>query len=199
MKYALKEWSSSIETLNRGILIALWRRGGIEDLSFISPEIGFPVDQKQFVFFPTFTHQDLNKVKKDFWNLFDPNNKPNKDNQIKIKCWAEVEEEINIETKEQLLSISSELIYSQEYLETSWNLYPKNKGTILLLRVYSLCDPILVTNSPEYSGCKSWVELKIDIPKAGSTPVLQFKDFNRKARLIKNILLDSLEKQKVLA
>ena len=184
MKYALKEWNSTIEALSRGLIVAVWRKGGIEDVSF-------KVEQKQFVLFPTFTHQDLNKIKKDFWFLFDQIKGPNKDNQIKVKYWAEVEEQIEVKTFDQLLSISSELINSNEYLNSSWNLSPNHTGKILLLRVYSLTDPILITNSPEYAGCKSWIELKIDIPKVGSKPVLPFKEFNRKARLIKALLEQS--------
>ena len=181
MKYALKEWNTTIEALGKGKVIAIWRKGGID-------EKGFDVKQNQFVLYPTFTHQTAEKIKQDFYFLIDQNAGPNKDNQVKIKYWAEVEDKITVENIDQLLSISNELVNTDEHLVTSWNLYPNHKGKILILRAYALSDPILVTNSPNYSGCKSWVELNIDIPKTGSKPVLQFKDFNRKLRLIKALL-----------
>lgn len=199
MKYALKEWNTTIEALSKGLIIAIWRKGGINDTPSIkTPFESFNIEQNQFVFFPTFTHEDPNKIKRDLWLLFDQNAKPNKDNQIKIKYWAEIEEELIIEDQTQLLSVSKELVNSEEYLKNSWNLYPSHKGKILLLRVYALNDPILITNSPEYAGCKSWIELKVDIPKAGSKPILSFKEFNRKSRLIKALLEESSVTEKVL-
>ncbi len=199
MKYALKEWNTTIEALSKGLIVAIWRKGGINDTPSIkTPFESFNIEQNQFVFFPTFTHEDPNKIKRDLWLLFDQNAKPNKDNQIKIKYWAEIEEELVIEDQTQLLSISKELVNSEEYLKNSWNLYPSHKGKILLLRIYALNDPILITNSPEYAGCKSWIELKVDIPKAGSKPILSFKEFNRKSRLIKALLEESSVVEKVL-
>ena len=180
MKYALKEWSTTTEALGKGHIIAIWRKGGLNE--------SFNVHQSHCILFPTFTHQHQEKIKSSFWYLFDQSVQPNKDNQLKIKYWAEIQGVIEIETFDQLLRISNELINTNEHLYSSWNLYQDFKGKVLLLRVYALCNHILITNSPEYSGCKSWVELKIDIPKSGSKPVLPFKEFNRKARLIKNLL-----------
>ncbi|MBI3591477.1 MAG: DUF1802 family protein [Candidatus Melainabacteria bacterium] len=194
MKYALKEWGTTIEALSKGMVTAIWKKGGVEDNPNIkTPFESFNIEQKQFVLFPTFTHQKPEKVRKDLWSLLDQNTKPNKDNQIKIKYWAEVEEEITVETQEQLLSISSELVNSNEHLISSWNLYPSHKGKLLLLRVYTLSNPVLIPNSPEYAGCKSWIELKVDIPRSGSKPVLPFKEFNRKGRLIKAFLENALQ------
>ena len=194
MKYALKEWNSTIEALGRGQIIAIWRKGGIDDKPNVrEPHQSFSVDHNQFVLFPTFTHQGTNKIKGDFQFLLDGSNGPNKDNQVKVKYWAEVDETIQVEKIDQLLSVSPELVNSSEHLVSSWNLYPNHKGKILLLRVYSLVHSILVTNSNNYAGCKSWIELNIDIPKSGSRPVLPFKEFSRKSRLVKALLEQPLE------
>ena len=189
MKYALKEWSTTIEALGKGLVIAIWRKGGIQDTPNIrTPYESFSVEQNQFVLFPTFTHQSSDKIKKELWFLADQNLGPNKDNQVKIKYWACVEETIPVETIDSLLNISSELVNTEEHLVSSFNLYPSHKGKVLLLRVYSLTNPILITSLKEFSGCKSWIELNINVPKVGSKPVLSFKDFSRKARLIKALL-----------
>ena len=180
MKYALKEWNTTVEALGKGQIVAIWRKGGLGE--------NFKVEQNQFILYPTLTHQDTNKVKNEFLYLFDLSSGPNKDNQVKIKYWAELDEVISIETIDELLSISSELVNNNEHLVSSWNLYPNHKGKILILRIYALNDPILITNSSEYGGCKSWIELKIDIPKSGSKSILSFKEFSRKARLIKALL-----------
>ena len=200
MKFALKEWSTTIEALGKGQVIAIWRKGGIEDSPNVkTPFTGFNIEQNLFVLFPTGTHQTLNKIKQEWWNLHDEKSSLNKDNQVKLKYWAEVEEALEIQTLEQLLSISNELINTNEHLASSWNLYPDHKGKVLLLRVYKLTNPILVPYLQDYSGCKSWIELKIDVPKIGSTPVLSFKEFSTKTRLIKALIEQPHVPEKLLA
>ena len=190
MKFALKEWSTAIEALGKGQLIAIWRKDEGEK---------FNIEQKQFVLFPTGTHQSLTKIKQEWWGLHDEKASPNKDNQIKVKYWALVEEAIEVQTLEQLISISNQLINTNEHLISSWNLYPDQKGKVLLLRVHKLSDPILVPYSQDYSVCKSWIELKIDIPKIGSTPVMSFKEFNSKVRLIKALIEQPVVPEKLSA
>ena len=199
MKYALKEWNTTVESLGKGQVVAIWRKGGIDDKPNVKePYESFKIEQNQFILYPTFTHQSTNKVKDEFLYLFDLSSGPNKDNQVKIKYWAELVEVISVETIDELLSISSQLVNNDEHLVYSWNLYPNHKGKVLILRVYSLVDPILITNSHKYSGCKSWIELKIDIPKSGSKPILPFKEFSRKVRLIKALLEQTQTTEKVL-
>lgn len=194
MRYALKEWGATVETLGQGQIIAIWRKGGLEDTpSVLTPSTEFNIEQKQFVLFPTNTHQNLNKIKREYWHLIDEKSKPNKDNQIRVGYWAEIEGTLEINSLEQLLSISHQLVNTDEHLISSWNLYPDHKGKLLFLRVHKLNNPILIPNSPDYAGCKSWIELKIDIPKIGSKPVLSYKDFNIKARFVKALLEDAFE------
>lgn len=192
MKYALKEWSTTIEALGKGQVIAIWRKGGIDDG-------GFTIEQKQFVLFPTGTHQSLDKVKPEWWSLHSEKSTPNKDNQVKLSYWAEVHETIELQSLEQLLSISNQLINTNEHLVSSWNLYPEHKGIVLLLRVYKLNDPILVPYLQDYGGCKSWIELKIDVPKIGSAPTLSFKELNAKTRFIKALIEQPQVPEKLLA
>lgn len=189
MKNALKEWSSIIDTLGKGEVIAIYRKGGLEDQTSSTPsnEI-FNVTSNKFVLFPTYNHQALEKIKKEYWTSLNQNAKLSKDNQIPIKYWAEATELIEIDNSEQLLSISSELATTEEHMLTTFNQSPAHKGILIFLRVYELSNPVLITNSPDYSGCKSWIELKIDIPKIRSKSVLSYKNFNQKVRAIKTNL-----------
>lgn len=189
MRYALKEWNTTVEALGNGQIVAIWRKGGISDLPSIrTPYESFEVEQKKFVLFPTFTHQNEERIKKDFWFLNSQYPVPKNNTQVSIKYWAAVEEIIQIDKIEILLGLSKGLINSEEYLQASWNQYRNHSGKILILRVYKLGNPIIIMNSPEYSGCKSWIELKIDVPKTNSKAVLSFRDFNAKVRYIKALL-----------
>ena len=200
MRNALKEWNCIIEALGNGEIAAIWRKGGIEDNPSIkAPFETFKLEKDQFILFPTSTHQNQNKIKEAYWSRLAENAGPNKDNQVKVKYWAEVEEEIELESINQLLNVSNELVNSDEHLVSSWNLYPDHKGKILILRVYKLTNLILIPYSPDYSGCKSWIDLKIEIPKIGSKPILSFKEFSQKVRLIQALISEKEIIEKVPA
>lgn len=184
MKAALKEWNTTVEALGQGKIIAIWRKGGINE--------SFAVPEKRFLLLPTFTHQSLDKIKREYWAFFNHNHKLEKENQVQIKYWAEIYDEINIERQEQLLWISNELIHEEDYIRSLFSSCPEHKGKLLLLRVYLLFYPVLIPNSAEYSGCKSWVELNIDIPRIKSKPALSFKDFSQRAKNIKSIILQGI-------
>jgi len=198
MKIALKEWNATIEALGQGQIIALWRKGGIDDSESLNQFESFQIETTRFVLFPTFTHQSQEKIKKDFWPL-NTQTRPNSDNQITVKYWAELEQALTPNSLEEVLSISGELANTKEHLISSWNRSPHQTGKILLIRVYELTNPILITNSPKYGGCKSWIELSVDIPKIGSKPVLSFRDFQSKARLIKSLLEQTQKKERIIA
>ena len=194
MKHALKEWNTTIEALGSSKLIAIWRKGGIEDTPNIRvPNEIFKTENKQFILYPTYTHQSIEKIKPEFTSVLNERNVINKDNQVKLKYWAEVEEEIIPESIDELLALSGELVNTDEHLVSSWNLSPSHKGKILLLRIYKLGDPILITHSPNYNGCKSWIEINIDIPKVGSKPVLSFKEFSKKSRQLKSLIEEAIQ------
>ena len=198
MKDALKEWNTIVEALGQGHIIAVWRKGGIGDSPSVKePFENFQVEKKQFILFPTTTHQSSEKIRNQFHPLLEDKCLTGKDNQVRIKYWAELEEAIDIPELEKLLNVSNELVNNNEHLISSWNLYPNHYGKLLILRVYQYSDPILVTNSLEYQGCKSWVELKIDIPKIGSKPAMQFKDFSQRVKSLKKLLSGTLVASKV--
>lgn len=192
MKTALKEWNSIVEALGKGQIIAIYRKSGIADKPDMKTSNGtFNIEKERFLLYPTFTHQDLDKIKKSYWEHLNQNHKLGLQNQLQVKFWAEVFEEIPIYNVEQLLSISNELVNSEEYLKLAFDLNPEHIGKILILRVYALNYPILIAESPEHRGCISWIKLNIDIPRIRSKPVLSFKDFNHKLKAIKSMVKEN--------
>lgn len=123
------------------------------------------VEHKQFVLFPIL-----------------------KDNQVQIQYWAEVEETLQIEKFDHLISIASELRYTPESLCNLWLAGSNHTRRILLVRVHAFNNPILIPNSASYDDHKLWIELQVDIPKSNTKPVLQFKHFTRKINYLKALL-----------
>src|SRR5437773_9464444 len=58
MNVALKEWSSVIAALDRGLQIFVLRKGGI-----VEARRGFELRHREFLLFPTFAHQHARYLK----------------------------------------------------------------------------------------------------------------------------------------
>lgn len=185
MKYALKEGAITIEALAHGDIIAIWTKEDIKNLSTESNS-----ELNKFVLLPLYNQDILENTKKEFWNYCNVNttnnSKLNKENQVLVKYWAEITEILEINELKKLINISSQLSNTDENLITSFNRNPSLSGKILILRTYSLSHQILVPLPKEQELNTSIVELKIDIPKIRSKPILSFKDFNQKLRLLKS-------------
>ena len=49
---------------------------------------------------------------------------------------------------------------------------------VLPVRVYRAAHSVDLAETPEYAGCRSWVELDRDLPTEGARPVLDDKAFD---------------------
>ena len=59
----------------------------------------------------------------------------------------------------------------------------------MLLRVYTLVQPLQIPIEQAYIGCKSWIQLEIAVPEdAAMTPVLDEEAFNAQVAEMKRTL-----------
>jgi hypothetical protein len=58
----------------------------------------------------------------------------------------------------------------------------------MLLRVYRLERPVTAPHLPEYTGCRSWVDIITEVPLGRLTPVLTEKEFQRRVDEVKGSL-----------
>ena len=65
-------------------------------------------------------------------------------------------------------------IWSDETVDKRFH-YRQPGLFVLVVRVYRAKDAIDITETQEYAGCKSWVELERELPTEGSIPVLDAK------------------------
>ena len=58
----------------------------------------------------------------------------------------------------------------------------------LIVRVYAVPRPITIALMDGYAGCKSWVDLDVDVPTAGAVPVLADEAFGDRRAAIQKVL-----------
>ena len=52
-------------------------------------------------------------------------------------------------------------IWNLDYVKMRFNYNPKKPLYLMLLRTYRLNDAIKIHNKPEWSGCKSWIQIDL--------------------------------------
>lgn len=149
---ALKEWSATCRALGLGRQIILLRKGGLLD-----PEGKFDLEYSGFWLAPTKWHEDTQLVKSQHQDLLQP--APASRGVLRLAAWAQVEKSwaVSFEEREKLARLHH--IWSTSYLDSRWNYQPERPLIVVALRVWKLPETLEFPSQPEYSGCRSWIEM----------------------------------------
>ncbi len=156
MMKALKEWATVIMALENGDQTVLLRKGGI-----LETASGFKVEDKKFVLFPTYEHQDNSSLKSQFYRyLADVREQKPKEGTNRISSYAEVLAEYDVSSMEKIEQLSDFHIWSDSYMVERMNWMPQKPMTAIFLKVYKI--PLVeIPVIPEYHGCKSWIDINV--------------------------------------
>lgn len=178
LSVALKEWASVCAALASGRQIVLLRKGGI--LESIG---GFEVEHRRFALFPTYLHQSAAMLKPEVHAALSPVSA--EPESVRLSEYAEVTDVIRIASRAQVDAIDAEHVWTAPLIDVRFNYRPKNPLYLLIVRAHRLAEPMAVANTPEYAGCKSWVELTERVPIAGAVPALDDEAFAARAAAIR--------------
>lgn len=167
---ALKEWSATCCALELGRQIILLRKGGLLDA-----EGTFELEYSGFWLAPTKWHEDTSLVKPEHHDLLEP--APATRGVLRLESWARVEKSwaVSFENSEKLARLNH--IWSTSYLESRWNYQPERPLLCLALRVWKMPMASEVPMRPEYSGCRSWIEMHETLAIQNANPALSDAEF----------------------
>jgi hypothetical protein len=167
LSIALKEWASVCQALETGRQMILLRKGGIYESAG-----EFELENRQFLLFPTFLHQNLAMLKPEAHVGFQPH--AAEPSHVHIRGVGEVTDIVQLKSREQMDALEAEHIWARPLIDMRFNYKPQNPLYLLLVRAYWLPVAVNVENTPAYAGCKSWVPL--DEPISTSPAIPTFDD-----------------------
>ena len=178
---ALKEWATVVKALEQGKQTVILRKGGI-----LETASGFNIESKKFFLFPTWEHQETKYVKLEFHDFLDNvlENKP-EEGFNKISSYAEVLYEKDIESNDVINQLSSFHVWSDSYIQERRNWKPEKPMKAVFLRTVNIHEFDLPLK-PEFSGCKSWIELNSNFESGESA--LSNSEINQKLEKFKEIV-----------
>ncbi len=184
MRTAFKEWAVVCRALGTGRQVLILRKGGIgEEAGTFRPE------HREFLFFPTGFHQSPGKVLPEADRLLREAEaeQPSAD-QVTFRHFAVVTDAIRVASLSALRALRGQHIWSDAVVEERFHRWQEDAVYALIVRVYALPKAITIANVKRYAGCKSWVELDVDVPTTGAVPVLADEAFGDRRAAIQKAL-----------
>lgn len=175
---AFKEWACIVEALGAGQQILVLRKGGLQD-----PKQTFQMKHRFFGLFPTFEHQDPIYLKPQVQEMLNhlPKALP-ENNPVVLTYCAQVTRDGIIAQADELNKLDAFHGWSDAAVQKKFSWAIQNQIHVLELRVYRLESPLLIPHSPQYEGCKSWIDFEKPFEISDMQPVLpdgQFQDLQR--------------------
>jgi hypothetical protein len=177
LNIALKEWDTVCRALGAGRQIILLRKGGIFESAG-----GFEIENREFLLFPTFLHQNPQMLKDDALSWYE--RRASEPDQITLRHAGSISDIIQIKSRAQMDALADEHVWTMPLIDMRFNYKPQNPLYLLLVRTYALPKPVTVKNTPAYAGCKSWVPLDEPIDTTGATAVLDDSAYTQRRERI---------------
>jgi hypothetical protein len=176
---AFKEWAVVCRALGSGRQILILRKGGIAE----GPH-GFEVQDQQFFLYPTYLHQSPTSVvsgwQEELSQCVDP-----APGHVTLQHYAIVSSWVRVRTMEKLKALRSHHIWSDAVVEERFNRWAEDSVHALIVRVFELPDPVVISELESYAGCKSWITLAEQVPLTGARPVLDDAEFEKRMNEVK--------------
>jgi hypothetical protein len=152
---ALKEWSAAVHALLDGRQRVLLRKGGIA-------EKRFELAAREFLLFPTVAHSHAERVRSEHQDLLAPAAADSTDDELVIRAVAKVVAAVPVNRPDALSAIEDLHIWTADSVRADrLDFRPKHKLAVLVVSVVPLTEPVRIIRTPEYAGCRSWVELPL--------------------------------------
>jgi hypothetical protein len=166
-RYALKEWERVCDRLGGGEDVLVLRKGGI-----LERRDGFRLEHREFFLFPTRFHEQGSAPP----------------DRVDLRLYASVEEDLLIEDLPSLRRLDGMHALPWEDVERRFN-YGKEKGLhAVILRAWRLARPQAIDDARSYEGCRSWVELREELPVEPAEPTLGTEAFEARRRAVRDAI-----------
>ena len=160
---ALKEWALVCKRLLEGTQAIMLRKGGID-------EKGFWVEADEFLLYPTYFHQMIEKVRREFAaECAEVLATPPPEGVLRMSGVARVVDHIEVRRPEGMDALRDLHPYDEEQVAMRLEFRPKKPLVILAVEVRPAIAAVEIPLLESYGGCVSWVDVNVERPSLGET------------------------------
>ncbi|HLJ10983.1 MAG TPA: DUF1802 family protein [Planctomycetaceae bacterium] len=176
---AFKEWAAVCAALGDGWQTLIVRKGGLHEGGE-----GFRVAHREFWLFPTYAHEAAAALDETAVSLVDRalSERP-PSGSLRFAHYAVVSDVFDVRDEAALPRLAGLHVWSARTIDERFH-YREPRLFVLIVRIYALAEGHLIPDSVHFAGCRSWVELPVELSTAGLIPVLSDSEFARRQRQI---------------
>jgi hypothetical protein len=164
---AFKEWAVICRALAEGRQALILRKGGVAEAGG-----EFRVEHRRFWLYPTYLHQQRSGIVADALPLLEKVEAERPaSGVVRLSHFVEAPYVCHFEDVESALRLGPWHCWSEETVRARFA-YRRPGLFVLAVRVYRRSEAVELVETPEYAGCKSWVQLGHELPTEGATPIL---------------------------
>jgi hypothetical protein len=153
---ALKEWSAVVHALLAGRQRVLLRKGGIGEKRFDTTVA------REFILFPTVAHSHAERVRPEFQDLLAAAAADSAGDRLVVRAATKVVAALSVKRPDNIEALEDLHIWTTESVRRDrLDFRPKHRLAVLVVQAIPLIEPVVVPRLPEYSGCRSWVQLPL--------------------------------------
>lgn len=183
LRYAFKEWAVICHALAEGRQALILRKGGIAENGG-----EFQLEHTRFWLYPTYLHQQKDGITPEAVPLLEQVEAERPPQGIvRLSHFAEVSGVYHLHELASAWKLAGLHGWSQETVQARFE-YRQPGLYVLPARVYRSPQVFDLTETADYAGCRSWVELDRDLPTEGATPVLSDEAFDELLRTLERLL-----------
>jgi hypothetical protein len=183
LRQAFKEWAVICRALAEGRQALILRKGGIAE-----PGGTFQVEHTRFWLYPTYVHQQKDGITPETVSLLEQAETERPPQGIvRLTHFAEVAGIYHVHDIVGAWRLEGLHGWSRETVQARFE-YREPGLYVLPVRVYRSPQVFELTETAEYAGCRSWVELDRDLPTEGAMPVLSEEAFDNVLRTLDRLL-----------
>lgn len=183
LNVAFKEWAVICRALALGKQGLILRKGGVAEDGG-----SFTLEHTHFWLYPTYHHQQRAGIKAEAIPLLEQaeSERP-PPGTIRLTHFAEVAGVYQVQDLMLALMLGGLHCWSEDTVEERFS-YRRPGLYVLPVRVFRAAQVFDLPDDPDYEGCKSWVELKRELPTERATPVLDDEVFQDLLRTLDHVL-----------
>ncbi|MBS0265593.1 MAG: DUF1802 family protein [Planctomycetes bacterium] len=182
---AFKEWAVVCAALGSGMQSLILRKGGIHE-----GRDGFRVAHAEFWLYPTYLHESAPALIAGCDSLLAQAEATRPDaGLLDLALYAVVHDVYEVRDEQRLAQLAGQHIWSAETVAQRFH-YRTPGLFALAVEIRLRPVPYRIAESPDFSGCRSWVELPVALSTHGLQPVLPEVEFTRRRNAIRAALTE---------
>jgi hypothetical protein len=184
LRIALKEWDLVIAELLAGRQAILLRKGGI-----LEANNEFELEQRRFLFYPTFVHQDPRMVKAG--KRGEIRGMASEPGEVEIRGYGEVAKILEVPAvggRERVDRLRDLHVWDEPLVDMRFAYRAEKPLYVVVVRAFLLGEAVRMENTLAYAGCRSWVPLERDIDVSAARQAMEEEALQGVVRRIEETL-----------